>query len=94
VFEWDSSKAAANLTKHGISFDDGATVFADPRTLDGPDAPHSSSEPRRRAIGKTDAGFVVVVAYTIRRTNYGEAIRIISARPANRKERTKYAAQD
>jgi uncharacterized protein len=94
VFAWDPSKAAANLAKHGVGFDDATTVWGDERALDGPDERHSSGEPRRLALGRSAAGRVVVVAYTIRRNDDGEAIRIISARPANRKERAGYAAKD
>jgi uncharacterized protein len=46
VFEWDAYKAASNLRKHGVSFDEGTTVFADPDALDGPDLMHSSAEAR------------------------------------------------
>lgn len=41
MFEWDAKKAALNLAKHGVSFDEGATVLADAEALDGPDVQHS-----------------------------------------------------
>jgi uncharacterized DUF497 family protein len=44
VFEWDADKAVGNLSKHGVSFDEAATVLADPNGLDGPDFPHSTEE--------------------------------------------------
>jgi uncharacterized protein len=97
VFEWDTAKAAANLAKHGISFDEASTVWADSDALDVADEAHSTGEARRLAWGRTAVGRMVLVSYTIRRTDDGEgeeAIRIISARPANRKERARYAAQD
>jgi uncharacterized protein len=95
VFEWDSAKAAANLTKHDVSFEEAATVFADDRALDGVDRQHSGVEPRRRMIGRSIAGRVVMVVYTVRGAAHGETIhRIISARRANREERATYTAAD
>jgi uncharacterized protein len=46
VFSWDARKAARNLLKHGVSFDEAATVFADPMALDWADLAHSASEAR------------------------------------------------
>jgi uncharacterized DUF497 family protein len=91
VFEWDSQKAGSNLRKHGVSFDEALTAFADGRALEGPDLQHSGTEPRFRLIGSSLAGRILVVVYTLRRTPNGEAIRIISARCANRQERASYA---
>ncbi|MEI6669519.1 MAG: BrnT family toxin [Acidobacteriota bacterium] len=88
MFEWDPKKAAANLDKHGVSFDEAATTFADPGALDGPDVGHSTEEPRFLRVGRSILGQVLVVAYTQRKGSHGEAIRIISARRASRKERT------
>jgi hypothetical protein len=90
VFEWDPKKAAANLVKHGVSFDEATTVFADPATLDGPDVGHSADEARFLRIGRSILERVLIVAYTQRRASHGEAIRIISARRASGKERTAY----
>jgi uncharacterized protein len=90
VFEWDAHKAATNLRKHGVSFDEATTVFADPDALDGPDLTHATEEPRFLRLGRSWAGRVLMVAYTIRRSGDGEAIRIISARRASRKERSAY----
>ena len=86
MFEWDTSKAVSNLRKHGVSFDEAMTVFADPDALDGPDVTHSAHEPRFLRLGRSSAG------HTVRRSGDGEAIRIISARRASRKERTAYHA--
>jgi uncharacterized protein len=96
VFEWDPKKAAANLVKHGVSFDEARTVFADPGALDGPDVGHSAGEARFLRVGRSILDRVLVVAYTQRKGSHGEAIRIISARRASRKERTAYgrAAKD
>ena len=93
MFEWDANKAATNLRKHDVSFDEGATVFADPNALDGPDLTHSTQEVRFLRLGRSVTGGVLMVAYTLRRrSGNGEAIRIISARRASRKERTAYQA--
>jgi uncharacterized protein len=91
VFEWDESKAAANLAKHDVSFDEAATVFADPNGLDGPDVRHSSHERRFLRLGRSGAGRVLMVAYTQRRSGDVETVRIIRARQASRKERAAYA---
>ena len=92
MFEWDSRKAAVNRTKHGVSFEEAATVFGDPRALDGPDLRHSERERRVLRLGRAAAGRVLIVAYPLRRRGDGESVRIISARRASRKERTAYAA--
>jgi uncharacterized DUF497 family protein len=91
VFEWDTKKAAANLTKHGVSFDEAATVFVDSEALDGPDPQHSADEARSIRLGKSMAGRLLMVAYTQRRSGDVDTIRIISARRASRKERAAYA---
>lgn len=90
MFEWDANKAAANLRTHGVSFDEAATVFVDPNSLDGPDLAHSAQEARSLRLGRSLTGRELMVAYTLRRSGDGEAIRIISARRASRKERTAY----
>jgi uncharacterized protein len=90
VFEWDSAKARANVLKHGVSFEEAATVFLDPEALDGPDLRHSSAEPRRFRLGRSAAARILMVAYAERRRGDGQVIRIISARRASRKERKAY----
>jgi uncharacterized DUF497 family protein len=94
VFEWDPRKAEANAAKHGVSFDEAVTIFLDPDALDGPDLRHSSAESRFRRLGWSANGRVLMVAYTLRRSGDAEAIRIISARRASRRERAAYAAKD
>ena len=94
VFEWDPRKARANAAKHGISFEDAVTVFLDPEALDGPDLQHSSAESRFLRLCRSAGGHVLMVAYTFRRGGDAEAIRIISARRASRRERAAYAATD
>jgi uncharacterized protein len=91
VFEWDARKATVNRIKHGVSFEEAATVFADLDALDGPDLSHSDKESRFLRLGRAATGRVLMVAYTVRRRDDGENIRIISARWASRKERAAYA---
>lgn len=90
MFEWDVRKAAANLRKHSVSFDEAATVFADPDALDGLDLAHSENEARFLRLGNSLAARVLMVAYTVRGSGDAETIRIISARRASRKERAAY----
>ena len=92
MFEWDTDKAVSNLRKHGVSFDEAMTVFADSDALDGPDLTHSANEARFLRLGRSSAERVLMLAYTVRRSGDGEAIRIISARRASRKERAAYHA--
>ena len=86
VFSWDPGKAAANLTKHHIDFREAATVFDDLLSTAFPDADHSISERRFLIVGASVRGRVLVVAYT----EQAEIVRIISARPATRRERRFY----
>jgi uncharacterized DUF497 family protein len=92
VFEWDARKAVVNRTKHDVSFEEAATVFGDPEALDGPDLRHSERESRSLRLGRAATGRLLIVAYTVRRRDDGESIRIISARRASRKERAAYAS--
>jgi uncharacterized DUF497 family protein len=94
VFERHPAKAEANLRKHGVSFDEAATVFLDADALDGADELHSRAESRRRRLGTSVDRRVLMVAYTVRRTGNGKAIRLISARRASRRERAAYRAKD
>jgi len=92
VFSWDARKALGNLRKHGVSFDEAATVFSDPEGLDWDDFEHSLSERRSTRIGFSLSGRILFAVYMIRRLkNEKETIRIISARQATRKERQAYA---
>jgi uncharacterized protein len=84
--EWDARKAAANMAKHAIAFEDAATVFFDPLATTYPDPDHSGEEHREITIGYTIKGHLVFVSHCERR----ERVRIISARPATRTEREKY----
>ncbi len=82
-FVWDPAKAAANLRKHGVSFPEATTAFADPNSLTALDPDHSDSEERLILLGASTRGQLLVVVHTER----GDTIRLISARKATRKER-------
>lgn len=84
--EWDAEKAARNLTKHGVSFEDAATAFADPLSVTVPDPRHSGEEERFALLGRSHRGRLLVVIHTER----GESVRLISAREATRRERSDY----
>ena len=85
-FEWDANKAALNLSKHGVSFTEAMTVLGDPLETMIPDPGHSDTELRFVSIGISEAGRLLVVAYTER----AGRIRIISAREATPRERRQY----
>ena len=86
VYDWNAAKAKANIEKHGVSFDEAATVFLEPLALTFPDPYHSGGEEREITIGYTAGGEVVFVSHCQR----GERVRIISARKATRRERRQY----
>ena len=85
-FEWDATKATANHRKHGVSFHEASTVFADPLALLMRDPDHSLDEERYLVLGASSAGRLLVVSHTER----PPGTRIISARPATRNERSHY----
>jgi len=86
-FEWNSRKAAHNLSKHGVSFDEASTVFDDPFAAIFDDAAHSTSEVRELIIGHSLAGRLLLVSFTERP---GSILRLISARVTTRKEHQDY----
>ncbi len=86
VFEWDAEKGLGNLEKHGVSFEEAASAFADPLSLTIADPEHSVGEERWILLGLSFTGRLVVVAHTERR----DTIRLISARLAIRSERRQY----
>lgn len=86
TFEWDNAKAARNLRKHGVSFDEAVTLFGDAHAITFSETDHSESEDRSRTYGLSIRGRLLVVVHTERRNN----IRIISARKATRYEKTIY----
>jgi uncharacterized DUF497 family protein len=85
-FEWDEAKAESNERKHGVTFSEAMTVFADPLSLTGCDPQHSDEEDRFLTMGQSVDGRLVVVSHTDR----DDAVRIISARRATRRERKDY----
>jgi len=85
-FEWSEDKAASNLAKHGLSFEEALTVFDDPLAAIFDDEGHSTGERREIIIGHSSQGRLVLVSFTER----SKAIRIIGARPTTRREREKY----
>lgn len=85
-FEWDSEKAAKNLRKHRVSFDEAATAFFDPLSMTVPDPDHSAGERRLITMGASSSGRLLVVAHTER----GATLRLISARLASASERKRY----
>lgn len=85
-FEWDAAKAARNISKHGVSFQEAATVFGDPLALTYFDPDHSAKEDRYLTFGHSSAGGLLVVSHTERE----DRTRIISARRATRRERKSY----
>ena len=85
-FEWDLNKAASNLRKHQVSFNEAATIFGDFLSVTFLDPDHSSDEERYITIGLSHQNRVLVVSHTDR----NDAIRIISARKATRSERRFY----
>jgi uncharacterized protein len=87
-FEWDATKAASNRKKHGVSFEEAATVFADPLAFIFDDEMHSTDDVRELIIGHSSRNRLLVVAFTERHP----AIRLISARVATAKERREYEA--
>ena len=88
-FEWDARKAAANLKKHRVSFDEAQTAFLDEEALVIADPDHSEAEDRFILLGVSGALRVLFVCHCVRES--GSMIRIISARRANRSEQDQYA---
>lgn len=85
-FDWDEQKAAENLLKHGVSFDEARTVFDDPLYVDFYDPDHSIGEHRFIIMGVSARGRLLMVSYTER----SDIIRLISARELTPAERKKY----
>ena len=87
-FEWDPRKDAENRRKHGLSFDEAQTVFADEHALLLDDPDHSATEDRFILLGLSAAFRVLVVVHGYR--DRDDTIRIISARKATKRERQRY----
>ena len=92
MFAWDIQKAIANFEKHGVPFEEAATVFGDANGLDWDDVAHSDRERRFKRLGLSMDKRLLLVVYTMRRMGHDkEKIRIISARQTSRRERQAYA---
>jgi hypothetical protein len=89
-FEWHPVKAAANLKKHKVSFDEAKTIFGDKKHLEVPDHDHSFGEFRYLAIGRSEQNRLLTVVFTERRNK----LRLISARIAEPWERREYENTD
>jgi len=85
-FEWDDNKAARNFAKHRVSFGEAVTAFDDPLYVDFYDPKHSDDEYRYIRVGRSKQHRVLVVSYTER----SGVMRLISARPATKRERQAY----
>jgi uncharacterized protein len=85
-FEWDIKKAVKNLKKHGISFQEAASVFGDPLAITFDDPDHSSEEQRSLTFGTTRNGKMIILSHTER----NGLMRIISARLMQKHEREIY----
>jgi len=83
---WDARKAATNLKKHKVSFEEASTIFADTLAVTGADPDHSIGEARWITFGQSVRGRLLAVAHT----DEGDIIRIISARMATRHEKRFY----
>ncbi len=87
-YEWNRVKAASNLRKHGVSFDEAKTIFDDSYQETYPDVTHSIGEARYICLGMSNKNRVIFVAYTERQGR----TRIISAREADAEEELEYYA--
>ena len=85
-FEWDRRKATSNFSKHGVSFEEALTVFADLLARIFDDEDHSIEEQREIIIGHSARERLLVVCFT----SQGESVRLFSARKATRRERKDY----
>ena len=86
IFEWDPKKAASNLKKHGINFQEAATALDDDLSATFPDLNHSHSERRYVTIGMSSRNRLLVVVHN----EEGQSMRLISARRATRSEQLFY----
>jgi len=82
-FEWDPAKAASNMRKHGVTFEEAITVFKDPLAFIFDDTAHSEHEHREIIIGLSAVRRMILVCFVER---HEDTVRIVSARPATRQE--------
>ncbi len=89
-FAWDEAKAIENVRKHGVSFEEGASVFADENARFKHDPEHSQQEDRFILLGFSKKLRLLVVCHAYREND--ELIRLISARKATTNERKQYGS--
>lgn len=89
-FDWDDGNSRKSLAKHEVGRREAEEVFADSRLLIFTDERHSENENRLHAYGKSMAGRLLQVSFTLRARQGEMLIRVISARPMSRKERARY----
>ena len=85
-FDWDSDKAVENIAKHGVTFEEAASIFSDPLAITFPDPDHSMGEERVLTFGISNQERLLAVISTER----SDTLRIISARTTTRRERGIY----
>ena len=85
-FDWDSEKAAENVAKHGVTFEEAGSIFSDPLAITFPDPDHSIGEERVLTFGISSQGRLLAVISTDR----SDTLRIVSARTTTRRERGIY----
>ncbi|HEY5055671.1 MAG TPA: BrnT family toxin [Acidobacteriaceae bacterium] len=86
TFEWNAKKAAANLRKHKVSFEEARSIFGDRYELMLSDPDHSAEEQRSISIGESETGRLLLVVYVER----SDVIRLISSREAEKREAAQY----
>ena len=91
-FEWDEGNARKSAEKHGVSQSEAEQPFFNAPLLVSEDVRYSNGEPRFHALGKTDAGRLLHLTFTLRAE--GTRIRVIPARDMSRKERNRYEQED
>jgi uncharacterized protein len=90
-FKWDPGKSSSNLSKHGISFEEAATIFRDPNMISIYDNEHSEYEDRWISIGLSETGRLLLVCHTFKDVDRkNSVIRIFSTRKATKSERKQY----
>jgi len=89
-FEWDRRKSASNRLKHGVTFEEAESVFGDDRALLIGDPDHSKEEERFILLGFSNRLRLLVVSHCYRG---GDAIRLISARRATKRESKQYVTR-
>lgn len=90
-FEWDSTKAVANVRKHGVSFEEAQSVFYDEFAVQFFDEDHSGDDERFLLLGMSTEARLLLVCHCER--DAGNIIRIISARKATKRESTFYGSE-